>query len=98
VRADLALRVAADDFDGHGAPELVGIAEVSAQRVPSETWMLGAQRREACGCEPAPLVSRIGVGLLHPAEPAPAAGLVVDGEHFAALEERCPLAPPRAHG
>ena len=40
-----------------------------------------------CG-EAAPLVVRIGIRLFHPAQPAGPTDLVIDGEHFLAVQGR----------
>ena len=51
---------------------------MAAEGVPFQSWKLTAQGGEAgCG-EPAPLVVRMGVRLLHPGQSAAAADLVIE--------------------
>jgi len=65
-----------------------------AERVPLQTGMLGAERRQSRSSEPAPLVPRIGVWLFYPAQAAPPADLVIHGEHLMPAKVCCALAPP----
>lgn len=65
-----------------------------AERVPLQAGMLGAERRQSRSSEPAPLVLRVGVWLFYPAQAAPAADLVIHGEHLMPAEVCGALAPP----
>jgi len=51
---------------------------MAAEGVPFQSWKLTAQGGEACCGEPAPLVVRMGVRLLHPGQSAAAADLVIE--------------------
>jgi len=65
-----------------------------AESVPFQPGMLGPQRHQSRSREPAPLISRVGIRLLYPCQSAPAADLVVHGEHLMAAEICGALAPP----
>jgi hypothetical protein len=93
VRAEFVLFVAAGYAGADGGPERSRVGEVAAERVPAEAGVLGAQCGQAGAGQAAPLVVGFGVGLLDPAEPAAAAGLVVDGEHGLAVEVGGALPP-----
>lgn len=58
---------------------------MAAEGVPGQAGILGPQGGEAEAGQPAPLVRLQGVRLLHPAQPAAAADLVVDGERLLAV-------------
>lgn len=69
---------------------------MTAKRMPSQAWVLGSQGRQRRTGETAPLVARVGVGLLYPSKETPAADLVVHGEDLLAVQVRRSLAPPAA--
>ena len=98
MRADIPLGITAVDPCANSQPEGFGVTEMAAEGVPFQSWMLTAQSAEACGGEPAPLVVRNGIRLLHPGQSAVAADLVIDGEHLLAAKAGRPLAPAGAVG
>lgn len=93
MRTDAPLGIAAVDVPTNGQPEGFTIAEMASESMPLQSWILTAQSREGRRGESAPLVVRLGVWLLHPAQSAAAAELVIDGECLLAVQVRRPLTP-----
>jgi hypothetical protein len=96
VDADIALLVAALDASTNCGPERPRIREVSAEGVPGEARVLGAQRGQARSCQSASLILGRRVGLLHPTQPAATADLVVHGEGALAAQVGSALTPADA--
>jgi hypothetical protein len=93
MRADLVLLIAAGYAHANGSPESSRVGEVTAESVPAQAGMFGAECGQAGTGKATPLVVRFGVRLFDPAKSATAADLVVDGKHGLAIKVRGPLAP-----
>lgn len=92
MRTGIASQVAAGDVGANGGPELAG-RRVAADGVPGQSGVIPAQRGQSGAGQAVPLVVRIGLGPLDPAQPAAATDLVVDAEDLFVAEIRRALPP-----
>jgi len=93
MRTGLALLIAAGYARADSNPEGLRVGKMTAESVPAQTGMFGAEGRQPGTGKATSLVVRIGVRLFDPAKSATAADLVVDGEHELAVKVRGALAP-----